>query len=352
MINRLNSVSLKMKKQSNSLKRNHSSQFDGKQPDLWHIMTLEEKRKAAHSLGLRISDWETMQSLNAALQESEYSVFSEKNAFMSCGEKLGRRKQESVKESDDYESEEETVALVPFFETECKEEVDGEKYSDLICSLPNCVHITICQFLDSDSICYSSLVSPHWHFLRDEELYKDLCKRTYLVQSKKKTLNPNKWKGWKNMYKWRPRVRTNGFYMMRKAKIRNPQLDMWTKAKPGEILEIVYFRYFQFDVPSPGKVLYSLVHVGPEEAKSILKPGNKQAFEGTYVVQRNEVFVEVYTSYARVIFELELETGWGGGHFSKMRLTGHKSSPTSLGPQSGLIPHETTGGEYFYFHRN
>jgi hypothetical protein len=45
-------------------------------------------------------------------------------------------------------------------------------------------------------------------------LFSGLCQRTYLVQSRRKAVDPHLWGGWRSMWLRRPRVRTNGFYCM------------------------------------------------------------------------------------------------------------------------------------------
>jgi len=49
-------------------------------------------------------------------------------------------------------------------------------------------------------------------------LFAGLCQRTYLVQSRRKAVDPRLWGGWRSMWLKRPRVRTNGFYCMASVK--------------------------------------------------------------------------------------------------------------------------------------
>eukprot|EP00638_Chattonella_subsalsa_P008001 CAMPEP_0117743128 /NCGR_PEP_ID=MMETSP0947-20121206/5944_1 /TAXON_ID=44440 /ORGANISM="Chattonella subsalsa, Strain CCMP2191" /LENGTH=353 /DNA_ID=CAMNT_0005559757 /DNA_START=117 /DNA_END=1175 /DNA_ORIENTATION=- len=322
--------------------------------DFWHIMTLEEKKREARKAGLRISDWEAMQNMEIALNESKLSGLSKKMSFAkhhSFRSMKDEPKEERKHDPTDSESEEEEVnPLIPFFDDFGADDENEENQGDVISDLPSCVQFHICQFLESEDVCKCSIVSPHWHFARDEEIFKMFCYKTYLTQGKKKILNPKRWRGWRNMFIWRPRVRTNGFYMLRKGHVRKPQLDMWTEVKRGEIVETVYYRYFWFDATGPGEVLYSLLHCGPDEVLPLLNPKNENTYIGTYSVHKKQVHIDVETTYAFVSFDLEIEKGWGGGHFSKLVLKGHHSSAASLGPNARMIPHETND-ECFYFYR-
>ena len=49
-------------------------------------------------------------------------------------------------------------------------------------------------------------------------LFSGLCQRTYLMQSRRKAVDPHLWGGWRSMWLRRPRVRTNGFYCMASVK--------------------------------------------------------------------------------------------------------------------------------------
>ena len=46
-------------------------------------------------------------------------------------------------------------------------------------------------------------------------LFRELCLRTYLQQSRHKVCQPERWAaGWRGMYLRRPRVRVNGLYAL------------------------------------------------------------------------------------------------------------------------------------------
>jgi hypothetical protein len=52
-------------------------------------------------------------------------------------------------------------------------------------------------------------------------LFRGLCERTYLAQSRRKVVDPRRWGGWRSMWLRRPRVRTNGFYCMASVRPRS-----------------------------------------------------------------------------------------------------------------------------------
>lgn len=337
--------------------------------DLWHVMTLEEKRRAAHSLGMKISEWEDMQNLTSALAESENApgstILNKRQGTFSVALKRGGAEEMKQAEANVYESEseEEMAMIAPIFDDYDEEGYDSEDVSvdsdedealtngGIVAGLPATVQHHICEFLECDSVGVAAIVSPHWHHMRDELVFKALCNKIYMVQGKKKQMNPRKWKGWRNMLIWRPRVRTNGFYMLKKAHIKSPKLDMWTEVQRGDILETVYYRYFLFDTPGPGQLTYFLTHQGPDEAASFLCPDSPKAAIGRYALHKGTVRAEVPAGHATIWFDLEVRHGWGGGHFAKLVLKGHRSSPAKLGPNSWQTVHKTND-ECFYFFRD
>jgi hypothetical protein len=54
------------------------------------------------------------------------------------------------------------------------------------------------------------------------QIYQAFCERTYLDQCQVKLLNPSRFGGWLGMLISRPRLRTNGFYMLMSAYIKKP----------------------------------------------------------------------------------------------------------------------------------
>lgn len=90
------------------------------------------------------------------------------------------------------------------------------------------------SYLPVDSYGSLALVSPHWkHLTRTEAVYRRLCERLYLQQSKRKQLHLSKFGGkYRTMLEQRPRVRAaGGCYVMKYSHIKKIQRDMWTEVR-------------------------------------------------------------------------------------------------------------------------
>ena len=127
----------------------------------------------------------------------------------------------------------------------------------------------ILSHLDPDTVGAMPVVSGTWSLIPDDSVYKVLCERVYLSQTRWKQLRIERWPSWKHMFLLRPRIRTNGVYVLRTCYIKAPHLDMWTQMPAGSVLEVVYYRYFRFY--DDGTVLYSLNHTPPNRMLEILK---------------------------------------------------------------------------------
>lgn len=95
----------------------------------------------------------------------------------------------------------------------------------------------IFSFLPVDAYGTLALVSPHWkHLTRTEPVYRRLCERLYLNQSKRRQLHLNRFAGsYRRMLEVRPRVRAaGGCYVLKYSQIKTVQRDMWTEVPVGE----------------------------------------------------------------------------------------------------------------------
>jgi F-box protein 9 len=104
---------------------------------------------------------------------------------------------------------------------------------------------TIFCFLPVDAYGTLALVSPHWkHLTRTEAVYRRLCERLYLNQSKRRQLHVSRFGGsYRRMLEVRPRVRAaGGCYVLKYSQIKQIQRDMWTEVPVGAILESIYYR--------------------------------------------------------------------------------------------------------------
>ena len=102
------------------------------------------------------------------------------------------------------------------------------------------------SWLPVDAYATLALVSPHWkHLTRTEPVYKRLCERLYLNQSKRRQLHVARFNhSYRLMLELRPRVRAaGGCYVLKYAQIKQIQRDMFTEVPFGAVLESIYYRY-------------------------------------------------------------------------------------------------------------
>lgn len=96
---------------------------------------------------------------------------------------------------------------------------------------PEMIH-RIFDLLPVDQFPTLALVSPHWKkFTRTEAVYRRLCERLYLQQSKRRVLQVSRFgNSYRSMLEKRPRVRTGGgCYTIKYARVKPIQRDMWTE---------------------------------------------------------------------------------------------------------------------------
>lgn len=102
-----------------------------------------------------------------------------------------------------------------------------------ILMLPDDLLHRICSYLPVDTYARLALVSPLWKsFTRTEATYKRLCERLYLNQCRqRRALHVSRFNhSYRTMLEKRPRVRAGGgVYVMKYARVRKIQRDMWTE---------------------------------------------------------------------------------------------------------------------------
>ena len=195
----------------------------------------------------------------------------------------------------------------------------------------------IFPFLSTEYYAVCALVSPHWRgFTRSEIAYKEICKRCYLNQSKRKALHVARFGGsYRNMLDKRSRVKTGcGLYALKCTKIKKIVRDMWTEVPPGAILESTYYRYLNFY--EDGRVLYALTSKPPYEmipifirVKAGFKVGGCSTVFGSYQIQKDVVTVDIQHPWHHVKLVLRvLEDGapMAVGKFWALQFEKHQSS--------------------------
>uniref|UniRef100_A0A7S4UXD0 F-box domain-containing protein n=2 Tax=Ditylum brightwellii TaxID=49249 RepID=A0A7S4UXD0_9STRA len=222
----------------------------------------------------------------------------------------------------------------------------------------------IFSYLDVDYYAILSLVHPTWEsFTRTESIYKLLCQRCYLNQSKKKALHVHRFQGsYRNMLYERPRVKTgSGLYIMKYSEVVKIQRDMWTEIPVGAVLENIYYRYMYFQEDS--RVLYALTHTPPHEMiPRILRMKHtgeqtKSTVWGRYEVKGYDVTVWASHPWHDVKMEMKLiPDGVDGarGRFAAMSFEKHLSSGSGNFDEywsNDLVEYKVPN-EYFRFLRD
>lgn len=240
----------------------------------------------------------------------------------------------------------------------------------LPCQLPDEILHKCFSYLPVDDHAPLALVSPHWsRFARCETLYKALCQRVYLNQSKRKALHVNRFGSYRRMLEVRPRVRTGGgVYVLKYSEVRKIQRDMWTEIPLGAVLESVYFRYLYFF--EDGRVMYALTHATPVEMiprfSRMLIHGygakDKWGIWGTYQLRKDEIQVKVSHDWHDVCFQLRVipsnkflfyDNG-DRGLYTTLQLEKHMSSAMGNFDEDSrdLVNYEIPEDTYFRFLRD
>lgn len=205
-----------------------------------------------------------------------------------------------------------------------------------ILMLPDDMLHRIFDWLFVDTYATLALVSPHWKsFTRTETTYKRLCERLYLNQSMKRQLHVSRFNhSYRTMLEKRPRVRAGGgVYVMKYARIRKIQRDMWTEIPAGAVLEMVYYRYLYFE--ENGRVLYALTPSPPHEMfprlNRVCMTGqvDRSAVWGTYKVQKTTITVQAKQSWHHVQLTLNIDLdNRSHGRYGCLTFDRHMTSAT------------------------
>ena len=277
---------------------------------IWHMLPRDERRRIATQHGMKsIGEFEEYMTLTRAVGESEGGIDGNRGVVQraekndSSGNNIDGRvenlsselavasldpsastwqppfiaKIEEAVEDDDDDScasttleknSEPTItgehAINSAEDFDLEDHLERIRLGGLPCSIPDEILHKAFAYLPIDDHANLALVSPYWsRFTRCESLYKTLCERIYLNQSKRKTLHVSKFgNSYRNMLELRPRVRTGGgLYVLKYQKVRKIERDMWTEIPVGAILESVYYRYMYFF--EDGRVMYALTHATP-----------------------------------------------------------------------------------------
>ena len=215
---------------------------------IWHMLPRNERRAIAAKHGMKsIGEFEEYMILNRAVDDSGGVVEggSSNNQVQASTDDSSASGLAAVSlnspttntnwyppfigkvEEDDYDDVDESDSTVENAShaaessrasNDAARSMDLEIHLEMIrlgglpCSLPDEILQKVFSYLPIDDVATLALVSPHWsRFTRCESMYKTLCQRIYLNQSKRKTLHVARFgNSYRTMLEMRPRVRAGG----------------------------------------------------------------------------------------------------------------------------------------------
>lgn len=212
---------------------------------IWHMLPREERRSLAHKHGYTtIGEFEEFMILQRAVGDSAHVPYENRLLYESSqnrpdvqlDKKSAAAKQVDADDDDgsvdddlDEEIENSRIASSDELPTE-----ELTKRGGKILILPDDMLHRVFDWLPVDTYAVLALVSPHWKsFTRTEAVYKRLCERLYLNQSMRRALHVSRFgNSYRTMLEKRPRVRAGGgVYVMKYARVRKIQRDMWTEVR-------------------------------------------------------------------------------------------------------------------------
>lgn len=316
---------------------------------IWHMLPRDERKALAKRHGYKtIGEFEEYMSLQQAVGDSETKLskpYPNNDIYRietDMSNTKPRAKEESKKEDDlDDNNDGSSIDEGDEFDRQTSSALEELSYEELldvggkILMLHDELLHQIFSWLPVDTYGTLALVSPHWkNFTRTEMVYKRLCERLYLNQSKRRQLHVSRFGGsYRRMLEVRPRVRAaGGCYVLKYAHVKKIQRDMWTEIPHGAILETVYYRYLYFQ--EDGRVLYALSSAPPHLMFRRLlrvcveKVEDPVAVWGTFQVQKNHLTVHARQEWHSIRFDIEIEVNSLYGRFGSLVLLRHLSSPS------------------------
>lgn len=224
---------------------------------IWHMLPRHERKSLALQHGFKtIGEFEEFMSLQREITDSSTEVVADQQPYrmdypsLEAAQNQAEEKLKSSSEDDDELQDDENKADDDSLTEETlqqkldsEEEAATEKSSSTeelvkkggtILMLPDELLHRVFDWLPVDAYAALALVSPHWkQFTRTEAVYKRLCERLYLNQSKRRALHVGRFENsYRIMLERRPRVRAGGgVYVMKYTKVKPIQRDMWTEVR-------------------------------------------------------------------------------------------------------------------------
>jgi F-box protein 9 len=220
---------------------------------IWHMLPRHERKALAFKYGYKtIGEFEEYMSLQRGITDSaEAQPYANNLLYPEYPDATqGKHTEEkphalAVAPEDDEESADENLEEAIRSEQEAAvERITTEelmKVGGKILMLPDELLHKVFSWLPVDTYATLSLVSPHWKaFTRTEAVYRRLCERLYLNQSKRRALHVHRFNNsYHTMLERRPRVRAGGgVYVMKYSQVKAIQRDMWTEVRSSSILRV------------------------------------------------------------------------------------------------------------------
>jgi F-box protein 9 len=221
---------------------------------IWHMLPRHERKALAFKYGYKtIGEFEEYMSLQRGITDSaEVQPYANNLLYPEYPDAAAQGKHaeekphailvapEDDEDSADANLEEairsEQEAAVERITTEELMKVGGN-----ILMLPDELLHKVFSWLPVDTYAALSLVSPHWKaFTRTEAVYRRLCERLYLNQSKRRALHVHRFNNsYRTMLERRPRIRAGGgVYVMKYSQVKPVQRDMWTEVRLFPLLGV------------------------------------------------------------------------------------------------------------------
>lgn len=209
---------------------------------IWHMLPRDERKALAKKHGCNnIGEFEEYMSLQQAVGNSGAKLQQAYDNELIYPEETETKAKTAPrlkkKESEDYVDDEESSVDE---EREYNRQLSSGtedlteivKMGGKLLILHDELLHTVFSYLPVENYGTLALVSPHWkHLTRTEAVYRRLCERLYLQQSKRKQLHLSRFGGqYRTMLEQRPRVRAaGGCYVLKYSHIKKIERDMWTE---------------------------------------------------------------------------------------------------------------------------
>jgi F-box protein 9 len=213
---------------------------------IWHMLPRDERKALAHRHGYNnIGEFEEYMYLQRAVDQTEtFQRPYDNESIYTAGpqpipspkKKAPSRRKSSVGDPGDVDSSgDEEPEISRLASSACTEDLSLEELMAVggkILRLHDELLHQVFSWLPVDTYGTLARVSPHWkHLTRTESVYRRLCERLYLNQSKRRQLHVSHFgNSYRIMLEQRPRVRAaGGCYVLKYSSVKPIQRDMWTE---------------------------------------------------------------------------------------------------------------------------